>query len=167
MPALLEQVRARVRSMDANLPILDSRPLTEQTQLGLGVLAMAAGVLAVIGAIAVLLAALGTYGTIAYTVKQSEHEIGVRMAVGAGRRQVVERFFGRGLRLGLCGAAIGVAASLAVSRALASLLYGVSGMDPVSITSAMAVLLIAVCASSLAPAWRAARIDPAVALRRR
>lgn len=167
MPALIEQVRARVRSKDSNLPILDARPLTEQTQLGLSVLAMAAGVLAVIGAIAVLLAALGTYGTIAYAVKQSEHEIGVRMAIGAGRRSVVGAFLGRGLRLGCVGAAIGLAASLAVSRALAGLLYGVSGTDPLSIFSSMAVLLIAVCASSLAPAWRAARIDPAVALRRR
>jgi predicted permease len=162
IPALIDRARARVRSMDANKPILDARPLIEQTQLGLSVLAMAAGVLAVIGAIAVLVAAFGTYGTVAYTVKQSEYEIGLRMAVGAGRRDVLGRFLGRGLRLGLAGAVIGAAASLAVARALASLLYGVSSTDPVSFASAMAVVLAAVCASSLVPAWRAARIDPAV-----
>ena len=165
--ALIEQVRARVRSIDANLPILDARPLIEQTQLGLSVLAMAAGVLLVIGAIAVLLAALGTYGMIAYAVKQSEYEIGLRMAIGAGRRAVAGRFLVRGLRLGVIGTAIGLAASLALSRALASLLYGVSSTDLFSISAAMAVLMIVVCASSLAPAWKAARIDPAVALRRR
>src|SRR4030095_3129846 len=132
--ASLTRLRARVQAMDANLPILDARPLREQTELGFTVLAMAAGVIAVLGAVAALLAALGTYGMVSYSARQSEHEIGIRMAVGADRADVVRRFLGRGLRLGLSGAVLGIFSALLISRALVSLLYGVSAADPVSFT---------------------------------
>ena len=109
--------------------------------------------------------AAGIYGLTAYTVKQSTHEIGIRMALGAQRADVVWRFLGRGLRLGAIGAAIGMGAALAVTRLLRTLLYGVSATDVVSFVTASGVVLVIALAASLVPAWRAARTNPIAALR--
>jgi predicted permease len=165
--AVLPRLRARIQSMDANLPILDARPLREQTELGFSILQMAAGVLAVLGAIAALLASLGTYGMVAYSARQSEHEIGIRMAVGADRGDVVRRLLGRGLRLGLAGIVLGIVSALVISRALVSLLYGVSPADPISFSAASAVVIVVVALASFVPAWKASRTDPIAALRHR
>jgi predicted permease len=164
-PSLIEQLRGRVQALDPDLPILEARMLSEQTRVALTVFEMAARVLAMIGAMAVALAALGIYGLTAYTVKQSTHEIGIRMALGAQRADVVWRFLGRGLRLGAIGAAIGMAAALAVTRLLATLLYGVSATDVVSFVTASGVVLGIALAASVVPAWRAARTNPIAALR--
>ena len=165
--AAIPQLRARIQAMDANLPILYARPLSEQTETGFAILQVAAGVLAVLGGIAALLAALGTYGMVSYSARQSEHEIGIRMAVGANRADVVRRFLGRGVRLGATGALLGLVASLAISRALVSLLYGVSATDFVSFSSASLTVMLVVGAASLIPALRASRTDPIAALRHR
>ncbi|HEY7185879.1 MAG TPA: FtsX-like permease family protein, partial [Vicinamibacterales bacterium] len=165
--AAIPRLRARIQSMDANLPILDARPLREQTELGMSVLTITAGVLVVIGLVAALLAALGTYGMVSYSARQSEHEIGIRVAVGANRADVVRQFLVRGLRLGAIGTVAGVVGAAAVSRALVSLLYGVSATDLVSFSSASAAVMIVVAAASLIPAWRASRTDPIAALRHR
>ena len=163
----IPRLRARMQSMDANLPILDARPLREQTELGMSVLQIAASVLAVIGVVAALLAALGTYGMVSYSARQSQHEIGIRVAVGANRTDVVRQFLARGLRLGAVGTVIGLIGAAALSRALVSLLYGVSATDLVSFSSASAMVLIVVGLASLIPAWRASRTDPIAALRHR
>ena len=112
-----------------------------------------------------LLSALGTYGLVSYAAQQSTREIGIRMAVGANRTDVLARFFGRGVRFGVIGALIGLAASLVASRALASLIYGIAATDAVSFSLASLAVLAVVAAASLVPAWRAARIDPITALR--
>ena len=164
-PALIEQLRGRVQALDPNLPVLEARMLSEQTRVALTVFEMAARILAMIGLIAVALAALGIYGLTAYTVKQSTHEIGIRMALGAQRADVVRRFLGRGLRLGAIGAVIGMAAALAVTRLLGTLLYGVSATDVASFAVASAVVLCIALAASIVPAWRAARTNPITALR--
>lgn len=163
---ITQLLRARVQALDANLPIVDARTLSEQTAAGLSIYAMAAGILATFGGIAMLLAALGTYGMVSYSARESRHEIGIRIAIGASRAEVVGRFLARGLRSGAIGAAVGLVCSLGISRVLASLLYGVSGTDFVSFSAAAATVLIAVCGASLVPAWRASRVDPIVALRR-
>jgi ABC-type antimicrobial peptide transport system permease subunit len=165
--AALPRLHERIQAMDANLPVLDGRPLRDQTEAGMSILQIAAGVLAVIGLIATLLAALGTYGMVSYGARQSEYEIGIRMAVGANRGDVVRRFLGRGLRLGAAGMVLGLAMSLAISRVLASLLYGVSATDILSLVSASAVIMIVVAAASLFPSWKAARLDPVTVLRHR
>ena len=165
--AAIPRLRARIQSLDANLPILDARPLREQTELGMSILQIAASVLAVIGVVAALLAALGTYGMVSYSARQSEHEIGIRVAVGANRADVVRQFLVRGLRLGAVGTVVGVVGAAALSRALVSLLYGVSATDLVSFSSASAAVMIVVGLASLIPAWRASRTDPIVALRHR
>jgi predicted permease len=163
----IPQLRARIQALDANLPILYAAPLSEQTEAGFSILQVAANILAVLGGVAALLAALGTYGMVSYSARQSVHEIGIRIAVGANRADVVRRFVGRGLRLGAAGAAIGIIGALAMSRSLASLLYGVSATDVVSFSSALGAVLIVVAVASLLPAWKASRTDPIAALRHR
>jgi predicted permease len=164
---LIETARAGVASVDPTMPILLSTMLREQTKLGLTMFEIAGGVLSVFGVIAMALAALGTYGLIAYAAKQSTHEIGIRMAVGASRGHVARRFLQRGLRLGAIGALLGLLAAGALTRLLAGLIYGVSVFDAVSFVSALAAVLVAVLAASSIPAWRASRTDPIAALRHR
>jgi ABC-type antimicrobial peptide transport system permease subunit len=156
-----------VQALDPNLPILDARMLSEQTRLALSVFEMAAGVLMAFAVVAMILTALGTYGLVSYTAKQSTHEIGIRIAIGANRSDVLRRFLGRGLRLGAIGAACGLVAAIALTRLLATLLYGVSATDTVSFAAASSTVLIIVLGASLIPAWRASRIDPIAALRHR
>jgi hypothetical protein len=163
----IPQLRARIQATDANLPILDARPLREQTELGMSVLQIAASVLAVIGAVAALLAALGTYGMVSYSARQSAHEIGIRVAVGANRAAIVRQFVARGLRLGVTGIIVGVVGTLFVARALISLLYGVSATDLVSYSTAALTVMTVVGAASVIPAWSASKTDPITALRRR
>jgi predicted permease len=165
--AAIPRLRARIQAMDPNVPILDARPLREQTALGLAILQIAAGILAMFGAVAALLSALGTYGMVSYSARQSEHEIGIRMAVGANRMDVTRRFLSRGLRLGIAGTILGLVAALAVSRLLVSFLYGVSATDFVSFSSAALAVMVVVAAASLIPSWKASRTDPIVALRHR
>ena len=116
---------------------------------------------------AILLTALGTYGLVSYAARQSTHEIGIRIAIGANRADLLRRFLGRGLKLGVTGAVCGLVASLLIARLLASLLYGVSPTDVVSFSGALAVVMTIVLVASLIPAWRASRTDPISALRHR
>jgi ABC-type antimicrobial peptide transport system permease subunit len=128
---------------------------------------MAAGTLTVFGIIAMILTALGTYGLVSYAARQSTHEIGIRIAVGADRFDVLRQFLARGVKLGTAGAVCGVLLSLVITRVLASLLYGVSPTDVVSFGAAMALVMTIVLIASLIPAWRASRTDPIAALRHR
>jgi putative ABC transport system permease protein len=117
------------------------------------------------GVAGMALAAMGTYGLVSYTVRQSTHEIGIRMALGASGLSVVRRFVGRGMRLGAIGAGVGLLAALAVTRLLGNVLYGVSATDAVSFARALALVLGVVIVATLVPAWRAARTNPLSALR--
>jgi len=166
-PALLQRVSASVQRLDPNLPILNARMLTEQTRSALSVFSMAAGVLMTFGVIAMILTALGTYGLVSYAVRQSAHEIGIRIAIGANRGDVLRGFLGRGLRLGALGVLCGLALSAGATRLLASLLYGVSPTDVPSFTGASALVMMIVLLASFIPAWRASRVDPIAALRHR
>jgi macrolide transport system ATP-binding/permease protein len=166
-PALIEKVRARVLAIDPAVPIVASGLLRDQTRLSLSIYEMASTVLMAFGAVAVLLTSLGTYGLVSYAARQSTHEIGIRIAIGANRTHVIRRFLQRGLLLGGFGALFGFALSLALTRLLAGILYGVSATDAMSFTVAFAAVLISVFAASLVPAWRASRIDPIAALRHR
>jgi putative ABC transport system permease protein len=102
---------------------------------------------------------------VSYTVKQSTHEIGIRMALGATGLSVVRGFLGRGLRLGAVGAAFGIVAALGATRLLGAVLFGVSATDAISFARALAVVLGSVVVATIVPAWRAARTDPLRALR--
>jgi predicted permease len=162
---LVDQTRARIAALDADLPIMSARPLTEEligAQLFLNLMAK---MLLIFGVAGMALAAMGTYGLVSYTVKQSSHEIGIRMALGATRLSVIRAFLGRGLRLGSIGAALGIAAALALTRLLDSMLFGVSATDAVSFGRAIALVLGGVIIATVVPAWRAARTNPLAALR--
>jgi predicted permease len=162
---LVEQARARVAALDADLPILYSRPLAEQTRGALILFDLAAAMLFVFGVAGMALAAMGTYGLVSYTVTQSTHEIGIRMALGAPSRSVVLAFLTRGLKLGVIGAALGVTAAFGASRLLRNVLFGVSATDAAAFGIALAVVLGGVIVATVVPAARAARIDPLIALR--
>jgi putative ABC transport system permease protein len=162
---LVDQARARVAALDGDLPILSAKPMASQMRGALIFYNLTAAMLFVFGMAGMALAAMGTYGLVSYTVKQSTHEIGIRMALGASGLSVVRRFLGRGLRLGAIGAAVGVVVALGVTRLLTSVLFGVSATDAVSFGRALALVLGVVIVATLVPAWRAAQTDPLSALR--
>ena len=126
---------------------------------------LAATMLTIFGIAGMVLAAMGTYGLVSYTVKQSTHEIGIRIALGASASSVVGQFLARGLRLGVMGAVIGVIGALAAGGLIRSVLFGVSATDVVSFTRALIVVLAGVTVASVVPAWRAARTNPLSGLR--
>jgi macrolide transport system ATP-binding/permease protein len=164
---LVEQARARVAALDPELPILRATPMADTTRGAMMLFDLMATMLFIFGIAGMALAALGTYGLVSYAVKQSTHEIGIRMALGASGPAVVREFVVRGLRLGVIGAALGIVASLAAARLLGSMLFGISAMDVMSFARALALVLGIVLIASVVPAWRAARTNPLSALRHR
>lgn len=162
---LLERGRGYVASLDANLPTISARPMTDTIRGALIFYDFTATMLFVFGVAGMALTAMGTYGLVSYTVKQSAHENGIRMALGASGSSVVRAFLGRGLRLGLTGAAIGIVAAAAVSSVLSSVLFGVSATDALTFGRALLLVLGGVALATLVPAWRAARMNPLGALR--
>jgi ABC-type antimicrobial peptide transport system permease subunit len=116
-------------------------------------------------ACALLLAAIGTYGVVSYATAQRTYEIGVRVAVGARRRDIFGLVLGHSLRLVLAGLAAGVLAALALGRTLSSFLYGVSATDPLTFAAVAGLLLLTALVAGSLPGRRAAAIDPARALR--
>jgi predicted permease len=162
---LVDQARGYVEAIDADLPIQSARPMTRTLRGAFLFFDLTATMLFIFGVAGMALAAMGTYGLVSYTVKQSTHEIGIRMALGAPRLSVVREFLGRGLRLGAIGAAIGIVAALGLGRLLGSALFGVSATDAVSFARAIAIVLGGVVVATIVPAWRAALTNPLSALR--
>ena len=162
---LVDRARARVTALDADLPILYARPMDEMKRGALLLFDLTATMLFIFGVAGMALSALGTYGLVSYLVKQSTHEIGIRMALGATGRSIVLAFLTRGLTLGAIGAALGMVAALGFTRLLGSVLFGVSATDAVSFARALAVVLGGVIVATIVPAWRAARTNPLSALR--
>jgi putative ABC transport system permease protein len=115
--------------------------------------------------IAVLLAAIGIYGIMSYTVAQGTREIGIRVALGAQRRDLFQMVVGRGLKLTLIGIILGVAGAFGLTRLMSNLLFGVSATDPLTFVGVAALLLIVALLASYIPARRATKVDPLVALR--
>jgi hypothetical protein len=162
----LEHVRRRVEAIDPTLSVLESRTLRDQTRIAFAPYDVSARVLGIVGLVAIVLAALGIYALLAYTVSQSAHEIGIRVAVGARPGSIARRFVAAGLRLGATGVAAGVGLALVGTRLMAPLLFGVGPTDSWSFLLAGAMVLSIALLASLIPAWRGARVDPVVALRR-
>ncbi len=117
------------------------------------------------GLLAVLLACLGLYGVMSYTAARRTNEIGIRLALGATRASMLGMVLRESLLLVLAGIAIGVPASLAAARLISGLLFGVSATDPATISMACMLMIVVAAMAALAPARRAARVDPMVALR--
>jgi len=162
---LIAAARRQALALDPELPIYDVRTLTEQRDISLAPERLNLTLLSGFAAVALLLAAIGLYGVISYSVTQRTQEIGLRMAVGARSRDVLKLVIGQGMKLIVIGAVIGLVASLALTRLMTSLLFGVSATDPA--TFAMIALLM-VCVALVAcylPARRATKVDPIIALR--
>ena len=158
-------VRAQVQGLNAALPVFGAATLDETIGESLAVRRLSLELIALFALAAVLLAALGLYGVISYMVTERTTEIGVRLALGAQRADVIRLVTRQGLQLALVGTAVGSVASLAASRAMAGLLVGVSPFDPLTLGAAATLLTAVACAGCYLPARRAVRVDPIVALR--
>ena len=162
---VVPQVRALVRAMDPNLPIVQAAPLTEMTAFTLFPHRLAAWLSAIAGGVGVLLAALGVYGVTAYSASQRTREIGIRIALGAARSQVLGLILRQAAVLVAIGTAMGLAAAAIVTRVFEGILYGVGPLDPLSFAGGALVLAVLALAAGLIPARRAASVDPVQALR--
>jgi putative ABC transport system permease protein len=163
--SLSTEIQEQLRTASGGLPVSHIRSMdqvrsesTQRTDFNMTLLVIFAGV-------ALLLAAIGIYGLMAYTVQLRTQEIGIRMALGAGPQQVRRMVVKQGMRLALIGVFLGVAASLALTRLMASLLYGVKPWDPSAIVSVAVLLSAAALVATYFPAQRASRVDPMIALR--
>lgn len=163
--ALVPAIRRETKSVIPGLPPPKIRLLAERVSESMAQPRFQAGLLSLFGALALLLAACGIFGVLAYTVAQRQHEIGVRLALGAHRRDVLSLVMGQGLKLVLLGLAIGVIASLALARVIRSLLYGVTPVDPPTFAGVSLLLIAVACCACWLPARRAADVDPIKALR--
>jgi ABC-type antimicrobial peptide transport system permease subunit len=162
---LLRPVRAQVHQLDPSMAIFNTETMQEHVDKSMLVPRVCAALLAVFGAVGLTLAAVGLYGVISYSVRRRTHEIGIRMALGANPGSVLAMVLRQGLTLTGVGLAIGLALALALGRFTASLLYGISGTDHLTLLVVSAVLFLAALAASLFPAYRAARVAPTTALR--
>ena len=162
---LFAAVRGEVHSLDPNLPVFDVKTLTEHMRFALFPSKVAAMVLGVFGLVALLLSAIGIYGITSYAVAQRTHEIGIRMALGAQLGDVLRLVLNHGLKLTLIGAAIGLVGAYLVTRAITSVLYGVSATDPLTFISVSVLLIGVALLACYVPARRATKVDPLIALR--
>ena len=121
--------------------------------------------LTLFGSLALLIATVGVYGVISYSVSQRTHEIGIRVALGASRGQILNMVLGQGLRLAAIGSAVGLVASFWLTKLLSDQLYGVSATDPKTLIGVTMVLMAVALAACWIPARRAMRVDPLIALR--
>jgi predicted permease len=162
---LLPAVRQATREIDPTVPVAVSFPYTEFMGASYFTQRVAAGMMGALGALALVLAALGLYSVMAYAVSQRTHEFGVRVAIGARPGDIVRLVFRQSFRLTALGIALGALAALALARVATSILLGVAPSDPATF-AAGALLLVAVAAlAAYVPARRATRVDPVVALR--
>jgi predicted permease len=159
------ELRRLVASMDPNLPIVTSQTLEDYTAIGLVPQRVAASVAGSLGLVGLLLASMGIYGVTAYMVARRTREIGIRVALGAQRGDVVRMVLGQGMRLAAVGVAIGLVLAAAGSRLLATLLFGVPPIDPVTFTGSTLLFVVIGLAACLVPARRAIRINAMEALR--
>jgi putative ABC transport system permease protein len=164
--AVASSVRAIVRGTDRDLLAEDMTSMEAVVEAALGGPRFGMQLLSAFALTALALAALGTYGVMAFLVGRRTREIGVRMALGARGTDVLNLVMGQGMRPVLAGLAVGMAGSLALGRALSTLLFGVAPHDALTMAGAAAVLAAAAAVACYFPARRAARLDPAAALRR-
>jgi putative ABC transport system permease protein len=162
---LLGAVRTQVQPIDKNLAFTNGQTVQQILGQGLWAARMGAALLGLFGALALILASIGIYGVLAYSVAQRTSEIGLRMALGAQPRQVLGLVLKQGMLLSLVGATVGIVVALPVARMAAGLLYGVSATDPLTYAGITLLLLSVALLACYLPARRATRIDPLIALR--
>jgi putative ABC transport system permease protein len=162
---LIGAIRGEFRKLDPNLPVTDVKTLTEHMSLSLFPARAFASLLSAFGLLALALAAIGLFGVMSYSVSQRMREIGVRMALGAGAKDIFKLVIGRGMLLTSIGVGVGLALALVGTRLISSLLYGVSAIDPLAFVGVTLLLVAVAFLACYFPARRAMKTDPMVALR--
>jgi predicted permease len=163
--AFRKTLESAIHELNPNLVVFDATSLESSEQIASFPQRIAGAFVGAFGLLALALAAIGIYGVTAYTTRQRTHEIGIRMALGANKDDVLRLVIGHGLRLTFIGVAVGLAASFALTRYLRSLLLGVTSTDALTFSSVAFLLCAVTLLASLIPARRAMRVDPMVALR--
>jgi putative ABC transport system permease protein len=163
--SVAKPVQEAIWAIDPAQPVSKVRCMEELTANSISIQRFVAVLLTVFAGVAVVLSSIGLYGVLAYAVSQRTHEIGVRMALGAQRRQILRLVQARGWKLAGCGLGIGLVGALVLSFLVQSLLYEMSAQDPLTFLTVIAILALTVLAACYFPARRAARVDPVVALR--
>jgi hypothetical protein len=165
-PTLLKELQQAVWSVNASLPVANVRTLSDIMSASMAQTSFALVMLSIAAAVALMLGIVGIWGVIAYIVSQRTKEIGIRIALGAVSRDVTRPFLRQGLLLAGAGIVIGMVAAGAATRAMSTLLYGVAALDPLTYIAVAMGLGATALVASYVPAVRAARVDPAEALRR-
>jgi hypothetical protein len=163
--SLLSDVRQAVWSVNSNLPVFLVSTMKELYDRALAQTSFTLVMLAIAGAMALVLGLIGIYGVIAYAVSQRTREIGIRLALGAQQRELKGMFVRHGLLLSAIGVVIGVAAAAGITRVMSSLLFGISPLDPITYSAVLIVLLAAAALASYVPARRASSVDPVDAIK--
>jgi putative ABC transport system permease protein len=161
----ISALRREVAAIDPNLPITIITTLRERVSIQFWPARMFAGLTITLGCLGLLLAAIGLYGVMSYTVAQRTREIGIRMALGAREGDLLKMVIKQGMRLTLAGVAFGLAMAMAMARLIASLLYGVTATDPVTFAGVTIFLMSVALLACYLPARRATKTDPIASLR--
>lgn len=162
---LVAAVRNEIYAVDKNQPVYDIQTMEQRMATSIAARQFSMFLLAVFSGLALLLAAIGIYGVISYSVLQRSHEIGIRMALGAGKADVLKMVVGQGMLLAVLGVAVGLILAFVLSRFLASMVFGVSALDPATFMGVTLLLSAVAFLATYIPAKRATRIDPMIALR--
>jgi len=163
--SVLPDIRRILHDIDAEMPMANIRSMDEWLATNAAQPRLNATLIATFAGVALLIAVIGIYGVLSYSVSQRTREIGVRMAMGAREGKVISLILRQGMTVGLAGIGIGLVAAYAFSRVLASLVFGIQVRDPLTFAAAAAVPAIAALLACYVPARRASRVDPIVALR--
>jgi predicted permease len=163
--ALTAGLREAIRTLDPDIPLYEFRPLEDIVNENTASRRLSVLLIGSFALVALLLAAVGVYGVMAYVVTQRGHEIGIRMALGASQKEILEMVFMQGLRLALVGIAAGLAGAVALTRLMSNLLFHVSALDVPTFASGASALAAIVLLACWSPARRATRVDPIIALR--
>jgi putative ABC transport system permease protein len=163
--SLSDAVRNIVREVNTDAPVLRLKTMNEILALSTAQQRFTMGLMAVFAAVALVMAIIGLYGVMSYSVTQRTHEIGIRMALGAERKDVMRLIVGQGLTLAVIGVGTGLVAAFAFTRLLATLLFGVSAKDPLTFAAVALIMLVVALGACFVPARRATKVDPMVALR--
>lgn len=158
-------LQRQAQAVDPAVPVFDVTSLNDIIAASLFAQRISASLLGVLGNVALLLAAVGLYGVMAYSVAQRTNEIGIRMALGALSRDVLRLVLGQAAKLAMMGVVVGIAAALALTRLMSTLLFGVSATDPTTFAGVALLLVVVALAASYVPVRRAMKLDPVVALR--
>jgi putative ABC transport system permease protein len=162
---VLDQVKAQIRAIDNQIPVTKVQTMKEVMAASIAAQRFNVTLMSVFASVALALAVVGIYGVVSYSVTQRTREIGIRSALGASRTDVLSLVLRQGLWLTLAGLATGLAAAIAATRLMSTLLYGVSATDPVTFILVSVLLAGVALGACFVPARRAAKVDPMIALR--